>query len=190
MTIKTGVLIDYDGLIAQIRQKGSLVSDRQWNLIRKDANRAGVLFWHKHLLKLRFQAGAQKPSDYKKRKDPYSNIKRRLAQGLPVRVKRRNATTDANVTKGGVVDNVRSGTTEEMALQMGVVSASRNAATMTIRVPRYAAIRRADPSMPNTAAELLMTTEKERRMIRRVIFRRIMFRVPSMSGKFRVRISP
>lgn len=118
--------------------------------------------WWKTYLSKRFQKDAKHKYGYKKRKPPYLEIKKKLAQGKYIRDKdgKRIQGREAVVIRDGEADNVRSGQTERRALSNRNIVTYPTYGDMQIRVPFYITIRyRGDK--PRMDKELTTVTPDE-----------------------------
>ena len=151
--------VDYTGLIADLRRAGIGLSNRKINAMRRNANQATVLYWHRKFLPGHFTQ-AQSRYRLQNRKQPYSEIKRKLASGETIRVG--GKLLRDKVRRGGVIDIVRSGLTERQAVAASPVQAYPSRAILHLMVPQYAAMARKDKSQPDMRYEITRTTQDER----------------------------
>lgn len=131
-----------------------------------------LAYWHEVVLPRHFAKNTQQKYGYRRRKAPYRRIKRRLAQGLPVRGRygHRIRGREARVIKGGLVSIVRSGQTERQARAASNIRTTPSEGVLTMRVPHYIT-QRSKMDRPKQGQEITTVPEGEVREVSRVAHR-------------------
>ena len=164
MSFVTGVIVDFRGYACALVPNYTDFQ-RRMNEYQARANKEGVLYWHRHFLPRHFTPDNRRYR-MQERKPPYKAIKRRLAEHGVVYI--HGQRIRERVQRGGVVNVVRSGRTENMAKASTPVAAFPTRAVIRLRV-NEAVARRPGQGKPDMAGEILMTPQDERDMIRVVI---------------------
>jgi hypothetical protein len=157
------IRVEYEGM-AVLLAPGLSRTGRVMGGFRAEANKRGVLHWHKNMLPRHFTASNAR-YNYQPRKQKYLEIKREIGQTGRAFVN--GQLIRESVAKGGVVDVVRSGVTEVMMRADSPVTTSANRATLRMEAPAAVAARpRGD--RPDMSREITITTPGERDEIRTV----------------------
>lgn len=163
--IRLYMSVEYQGFATMFaRSTGTPASNRMLNRHRASANKEAVLVWHRHFLPGHFTAKQRKYNN-QKRKEPYSKIKEELGRTGKAFVNGR--VIHERVQLGGQIDNVRKGKSSQMAKGASPVKATPQSATVYMRVPFYAAMKRKDPTKPQMAKEITQVTDDEKMAMRR-----------------------
>ena len=182
------IQVEYSGFVAGFEETvGRSIGQRALGNILGFANRETVLYWHRKFLPLHFTS-AQRVYSNKRRKFPYSQIKKDLANGRQATYKGFTIREKHPVQRGGVIDNVRKGWTERQARQSPGVFASKTRGTLTMFVPRYAAIQNRDGNKPDKAAEITAVAPSEYPALRRVFQRTFVNRIGLLRDRVLKRI--
>ena len=182
------ILMEYSGLMTMFESStGQSIGKRALGNMLGHSNRQMALYWHRVLLVFHFTP-SQRRYNNKKRKIPYSNIKRLLAASPSNEIRLHGKLIRGRVVGTGDVDNVRGGVLQRQARSSPSVFASRTRATVTMRVPRYAAQIRRDPTKPNIPDEITKIAEQEKPILRRVWTRVFLNQVRFFRDRIKKRI--
>lgn len=127
-------------------------------------------YWHKRILPLHFTRLARRKYKHQPRKRNYTDIKRKLAQGLGVPDPVTGIMQFANVVKGGLVDIAFEGATEDKSKATRAIRVTLSGFSLKFYVPRYI-LGRKRGDFPNMKRELSYITTEEAMFLGRVWWR-------------------
>jgi hypothetical protein len=125
------------------------------------ANYQVAAYWHRKILPRHFEKYNRRRYKHKKRKAPYSRIKRWMAQGQQFYDPKTGQLEKVRVRKSGFVDVVRSGATERKAERSRTIRPTATGFTLRMRVPTYITQRRKRANYPNMKREISEITSRE-----------------------------
>ena len=178
--------INYEGWFAEFatRHQGKGLTRQGKRFLLKEANRKAVDFWHRRVIHKHFRPEARQRYHYQQRKAKYRGIKQDLAAGVEVFVNGEKLEPE-NIIKGGRVDIVRSGQTEQKArIPTPVLANSRSAKTRLV-VPGYVLKKR--PGGPDQKKEIQKVTFREKGLIRGAWRGQFLRAAHQFSGRFRLK---
>lgn len=140
---------------------------RQLREMSRASHREAGEHWQRSMLPKHFQSGAAKRYGYKRRSPKYVKSK-------PNR---------PGVKKGGRVPLVLTGLTELLMRRRQIVKAFPTRATLDIPGPRYVAMRRKDPRLPNLGEEITAVDQRDETELTALYDRRLTDLMNNYSGR-------